>query len=168
MPIPKDPDALADLFASMWYPDPMSAAIATIESGPSELLASLVVRQAWKYAVRPGNASWIDEQIAHAQAAPTDHQSARLGFALERCRQKGVSDADLLDIVRSVQGSMIFHLCYLMQDPNFDEPELRDVSWGLFQVDDDEQPFGEQIVAMHEDVFAQDEELSGQGTHGDA
>ena len=155
MPIPKSLKPLTELLKRQGFRDPEAMANRIAEEGPTELLARLFVRQAWRYAVTPGDSSWIDEAIASTKRAPCAPYS-ELGRALQECRSRGVPDELLTDLARGVQAAMIFNISYLLEDANLDDPDLQDVAWGLFQVDDDERPLGAQIVAMHELVLAED------------
>lgn len=155
MPIPKKVKPLTELLASLEFPDPATAAQQFVDGSMGALLATLFVRQAWTRAVQPGDAVWIDSEIARAKQTP-DAPYAGLGLALERCRNKGVSDDDLIEMARCLQGAMIFQVCYLLEDPSFSEPALEDVNWGLFQINDNDRPFGQQIVAMHELVLGEE------------
>jgi len=40
---------------------------------------------------------------------------------------------------------MLFGLCFTLDDPDFPEEELRDLSWGLFQVDAEDKPIPPRI-----------------------
>jgi hypothetical protein len=115
----------------------------------------LFLRQAWKSVLSENDTSWIDEEIAMAERYPTGPY-AGTGTALKDCLAKGVERQGLVDIVRGAQAQLLFQLCYLLDDPNIEVPELVDMSWGLFQTDDDGNPVGSPIQSLHESVLETD------------
>ena len=155
MPIPKKVKPLTELLKRQGFSDPEAMAKRLADEGPTELLARLFVRQAWRYAATPGDSSWIDAEIDSTLRDPSAPYSG-LGRALQDCRSRGVSDEQLTSLARGIQAAMIFNISYLLEDASLDDPELEDVTWGLFQVDDNERPLGDQIVAMHELLLAED------------
>jgi hypothetical protein len=46
-------------------------------------------------------------------------------------------------------------MCYQLEDPSIEEPELNQVAWGLFEVDD-EGNAGRSIHGLHESVLETD------------
>jgi hypothetical protein len=50
----------------------------------------------------------------------------------------------------------LFNICYLLDDPNFAEQELEEFAWGLFEVDENDNPIGARIGSLHESVLATD------------
>jgi hypothetical protein len=115
----------------------------------------LFLRQAWRNIVPRDDVSWIGRAIEETARRPTAPYSS-VGAVLKRCRECGMSDQDLTDLARGLQAEMLFALCYLLDDPAFDEPELADFSWGLFEVDSDGKPRGARIGALHESVLETD------------
>jgi hypothetical protein len=99
--------------------------------------------------------AWIEGEIQRAQQYP-DQPYAGIGHALRRCIEKGVSPQDLTDIARGMQASLLFDLCYLLDDPAFTESELQDLAWGLFQVDSNGNPVPPGIGSLHESVLETD------------
>jgi hypothetical protein len=67
-----------------------------------------------------------------------------------------VSAEDLTEIVRSNQAELLFQFCYLLDDPAFQEEELSELAWGLFQVDGDGRPTPTRIQSLHESVLDTD------------
>lgn len=54
-----------------------------------------------------------------------------------------------------MQWRLLFRLCYLLDDPGLDEPELEHVAWRLFELDVDEQP-ARPMVCLYESVLGMD------------
>lgn len=156
MPLPTKLKPLTKLIQQLGYPEPEAFAQSVIDEGPHQLLAALFVHQAWKWHVVPdGDVTWIDREIASAAKRPNEPY-AGLGLALKRCREAGVEDKHLIEMARCHQAATIFRICYLLGDPGFDDPELEDVAWGLFQVDENDRPVGQALDALHELVLGSD------------
>ena len=122
-------------------------------SGEGAAPASLP-HQAWRSVVEPTDASWIDAQIKASRERPGE-PCAGAGPALERMLASGADRADIHEVVRAMQYDLLFSLCYLLDDPGSLEPELADLSWGLFRTDDDGEPT-ERIESLHESVLETD------------
>jgi hypothetical protein len=57
-------------------------------------------------------------------------------------------------MIRCAQAEMLFQMAYLVGSPDLsDDEELADISWGLFQVDEDGRPGGAEIAGLHESVL---------------
>jgi len=54
-----------------------------------------------------------------------------------------------------MQWELLFGLCYLLDDPGDVEDEVKDMAWGLFQVDEDGRPIAA-ISSLHESVLETD------------
>jgi hypothetical protein len=54
-----------------------------------------------------------------------------------------------------MQASFLFSLCYLLEDPSAEEPEVSEVVWGLFRTDFDGNVL-EPIGGLHESVLETD------------
>jgi len=122
--------------------------------GIPQLLRFLFLKHAWSKVIPDGDKTWIDREIIEAQAHP-DRPYAGLGLALARCRAVGVDPEDLTEIARCLQAEMIFRVAYLISGPLY-EPGMGWISWGLFEMNDDERPIGPQIGGLHEDVLQTD------------
>jgi hypothetical protein len=153
MPIPTSKDELTKVFTELGASSPESWAKSQVEEGIPQLLRFLFLKSAWKYVVTEGDSSWIEEQIKFARSWPQGPY-AGLGQALEKLRNQGVANEDLTAIARCLQAQMIFSLGYLLDaGPSEQTEEIQDVTWGLFQVDDDGHPFGPAISGLHESVL---------------
>ena len=58
-------------------------------------------------------------------------------------------------VVRVMQWRMLASLCYLLDDPGTLESDVEGVAWGLFQLDQDEQPVAA-MRGLHESVLEAD------------
>jgi hypothetical protein len=92
------------------------------------------------------------ESYAHDRTAPY----SGIGAALVECEEKGVSRQALTDLARGVQAELLFHLCYLLEDPGIEEPEFESFQWALFEIDEAGNPVGERIGGLHESVLETD------------
>ena len=152
MHIPDNLKELTALFAKYGAKAPECWARSQLDEGIPQLQRFLFLRQAWSQVVRNGDEQWIQSLIQNAERSPGEPVAA----AVQRCLEKGVSAQDLTDIVRGVQAEFLFGLCYLLDDPMFTEAELQNFSWGLFEVDEDGDPIGPRIFALHESVSETD------------
>lgn len=145
---------LTALFKRLGAPEPEEWASSQLNEGIPQLHRFLFLRQAWRHVVNEDDASWIDAWVEDANRRPDDPY-AGVGHALKRLRETGAADADILDIVRGVQAEFLFTICYLLGDPNIEEPEAQHINWGLFSTDDEGAPI-ESIDSLHEDVLGTD------------
>jgi hypothetical protein len=153
MPIPASKAELAKVFAELGAASPESWAESQINEGIPQLLRFLFLKSAWHYVTAEGDDSWIDEEIRLGRNRP-QAPFAGLGQTLEKLRGQGVADEDLTTIARCLQAQMIFSLGYLVDSgPSEQTEEIKDVTWGLFQVDDNGDPFGPAISCLHESVL---------------
>ena len=153
MPIPTSKDELTKIFTELRASSPELWARSQVEEGIPQLLRFLFLKNAWQCVVDEGDSSWIEEEIKFAQNRPQEPY-AGLGQALEKLRSQGVPNKDLTTIARCLQAQMIFSLAYLLDaGPSVQTEEIQDVTWGLFQVDDDGRPFGPAISGLHESVL---------------
>ena len=156
MPIPTSEGELTALFACLGASDPELWARSQVEEGIPQLMRYLFLKAAWKDVNRDGDTSWIAREISDATAHPATPY-AGLGLGLEHCVKQGVDPSVLNEMIRCAQARMIFRMSYLLDDPNCDDlEELEDVSWGLFQTDDDGRPTGPLIEGLHESVLELD------------
>jgi hypothetical protein len=155
MNIPNDIADLSALFESLGANDSKSWASSQIKEGIPQLQRFLFLRQAWSTILDEDNNKWIESKIQDTEQNPSGPY-AGVGSALKRALAKGVSPQDLTDIARGIQVQMLFQICYLLDDPGFSEPELQDFSWGLFEVDEDDNPIQPRIGGLHESVLETD------------
>jgi hypothetical protein len=152
--MPMDESALTELFEHLGAPDAAGWARSQAQEGIPQLARFLFLRQAWRSVVADGDTEWIGGQIENATSNPHGPFAAT-GLALQRLLETGADTLDLSDVVRGMQGELLFALCYLLSDPGVIEPAVEDVSWALVQLDADGQVLGE-IGALHESVLETD------------
>ena len=145
-------DELTELFSKLGANDPESWAASQINEGINQLGRFLFLRQAWKLVVDEHDTSWIDKEIRESERYPNAPCSG-IGIALKNLLADGADKQDITDVVRGMQYDLLFHLCYLLDYPGELEAEVKDISWGLMQLDEN----GE-IVAP---ITALDESLLG-------
>ena len=155
MRIPSDQTELTALFEKLGARDASDWARSQLKEGIPQLQRYLFLRQAWADVLGEADTTWIDGSIQLALRNPGE-PFAGLGLALERARSMGVSPRDLTEIARGVQVQLLFNLCYRLDDPMFEEEELEDFSWGLFQMDEHGNPVSPRIGGLHESVLETD------------
>lgn len=159
MEIPKDLNKLIELFRKLGAPNPEGWARSQHEEGINQLHRFLFLREAWKGVVSESDDSWIDANIEASKIRP-DVPFAGLGQAMGRMLEKNVDRKDIVDLVRAIQVLTISDMCYILDCPELDEPELEEHGWALAEVvmnDDFEiQYTGRTINALHESVLSLD------------
>ncbi|PTT93122.1 hypothetical protein DBR42_00630 [Pelomonas sp. HMWF004] len=155
MPSPRDFDELVKLFRLIGMRDPESWARSQATEGINQLHRALFLRQAWAAVVSDTDDSWMDIELGNAQEG-AEHPFAGIGLALERLLSSGADRRDLNDLVRGMQARLLSRLCYLLEDPSADEPELQTLGWCLVETDDDEEPTCKSIGGLHESVLDMD------------
>jgi hypothetical protein len=146
------PAELTELFRRLGARDPAAWARSQRQEGIPQLARFLFLRQAWKQLVGRDSPAWAEA----LRARPGPGGEATLA-ALDRMAALGVSDDDLTTVVRHMQRELLFSICYLLADPGELEPEVRDMAWGLFQLDAAGRP-GAEIALLHESVIETDPE----------
>ncbi|MEW6126850.1 MAG: hypothetical protein AB1757_07405 [Acidobacteriota bacterium] len=145
---------LTELFQKLGAPDPELWAASQIQEGINQLGRFLFLRQAWRQILDESDHTWIQSTIEESKRNPGAPYSGS-GPALERLLQNGADPQDLTDVVRGMQSDLLFRICYLLSDPQIIEPELQDIHFGLFQLDEDGR-IGEAIDGLHESVLHTD------------
>ena len=151
MPIPASKDDLTALFRQLGAPNPEQWAASQVDEGIPQLLRFLFLKGAWESIPNEGDTTWIEREIVDAAKYP-EQPYAGLGHALKRCRERGVADSDLTEIARCLRAQMLFSIGYLIDGPAYSHT-LEDVSWGLFQTDEEGKPIGPQVAGLHESVL---------------
>lgn len=149
---------LTEVFRALGARDPEQWARSQLQEGIPQLHRFLFLRQAWEQVVDENDDSWIDSFIEAARKNPEAPFSGQ-GLAIERMLALGVSRSDIVELVRNSQAEMIFSLCYLIEDPLFDEEvenRVGMVGWALVTTDDEFEPTGQTIGGLHESVLETD------------
>jgi hypothetical protein len=145
---------LTHLFKIAGATDPQSWAKSEIDEGIPQLARFVFLRQAWRLVVADSDVTWIDREVQHSEQKP-NVPGAGLGHALSRLLSAGANREDLTELARTVQWQLLHGLCYQLEAPSIEEPELNHVAWGLFEVDE-EGNAGRSIHGLHESVLETD------------
>ncbi len=155
MPLPTSEAELAALLRALGAPSPEQWARSQVAEGIPQLLRFLFLKHAWARVIHEGDTEWIETEIENSQAHPK-RPFAGLGAALARCKAKGASPEDLSEIARCLQAAMLFAVANIVDEPPYEPGPLEDLSWGLFQTNEEGRPFGPQIGGLHESVLQLD------------
>jgi len=145
---------LTELLTRLGATDPSAWARSEVEEDIPQLARFLFLRQAWTHVVADGDTTWIDAWRELASQSP-HAPCAGIGPAMERLLAAGARPEDIATVVRVMQYSTLFGLCYLLDDPGDVEPEVSEVAWALVEVDD-EGTVGRHIGALHESLLETD------------
>jgi hypothetical protein len=152
---PDDPKLtrLTEAFRKLGAEGAKYLARAQLKEGTPELAQLVFLRQAWTALLDPRDPSWINEVL---------ESGGRTAAALQRLLEKGIDRHDLTTVVRSLQSSVLFQLCYQLDDSGVADAfnrrfqdDWEPVAWALFQVDE----YGEPLVPfgnLHELVESED------------
>jgi hypothetical protein len=142
---------LTELFRKIGAQDPEGWARSQVREGIPQLARYLFLRQAWRRVVGPDDQNWIDKMRPKHPNQP----GGEFGPAIDRLLAAGARPEDLTTIVRVMQWALLSSLCYLLDDPGDLEPEVKDVAWQLFLLDEDDNPI-EPIDGLIESVLFTD------------
>jgi hypothetical protein len=148
---------LADLFRKLGAPHAETWAKSQIQEGIPQLARFLFLRQAWRKVASEEDTSWIGRWIERYESHPTEPFAGQ-GRALKQLRARGATDEEITDLVRAREAELLFSFCYLLEDPEINDSGADDVTWGLFQTDDDGNPLVPlmRIGGLHESVLETD------------
>jgi hypothetical protein len=146
-----DEKKLTALFEQLGASDAADWARAQAREGIPQLARFLFLRQAWRNVLRPSDTGWIDEALKLEPSGP----GGGIVRSLKNAEAAGVTREDLTEIVRVKQWELLFQFCYLLDDPQIEEADARGISWGLFQIGEDDLP-GRQINGLYESVLETD------------
>ena len=147
-------DELTSLFKRLGAREPESWAASEVEENIPQLARFLFLRQAWRRIVSEEDANW-PSTLAQIESVNSNAPYAGVGHALASLLEKGATQEELIDLVRGVQAQLLFDICYLLDDPMLEEPDVEDVWWGLFELDEHGQPL-RQVGGLHESVLDTD------------
>ncbi len=147
-------DRLTSLFEKLGARNPEEWARSQMTEGIPQLARFLFLRQAWRGVVSPSDPTWIDASLQGYKTNP-DAPYAPVGKAIETLQAKGATEQELTELVRGMQAELLFNLCCLVEGPGEVEEEVSDVAWGLFLLDDEDQPV-QSIEGLHESVLETD------------
>jgi hypothetical protein len=109
--IPNDVAELTKLFENFGERDAEALAMSQLQEGIPQLQRFLFLREAWRRITDDADTTWVDPDVANAEAYPNAPYAA-FGVALKRAVKSGVSRQDLTDIARGVKARLLFELCY--------------------------------------------------------
>lgn len=155
MSVPSEVERLTELLRRAGAPNPERWATSQIGEGVNQLHRFIFLRQAWRGVVSEGDRSWISKAVKAAEADP-DAPFTGVGLALSRLLNLGANQNDLVDVVRGMQAQLLFHICYLLDDPSIDECELSGIGWALVETDADLEPTARKMGGLHESVLETD------------
>ena len=127
---------LGELFRKLGAPMPEGWAHSQITEGFPQLARYLFLRQAWRLVVSPDDRGWISKMRPKDPSQP----GGEFGPALDRLLAVGARPEDLTTIVRIMQWWLLSGLCVLLEDPGNLEPEVADIAWQLFLLDENDNP----------------------------
>lgn len=154
MKLPRTEKELAELFRKLGARNPEEWASSQAREGIPQLQRYLWLREAWKRIVPDDNYEWMAAEIKRAETRPNDPYSG-VGLALKQCLERGAEKEALNEIVRGKQAEFLFSLCYMLEDPNLPEKEVKDICWGLFETDEEGNPIT-RVGMLHESVLETD------------
>jgi hypothetical protein len=155
VPSTDDFDDLVKKFRLLGVRDPEGWARSQVDECINQLHRALFLRQAWEFVVSEGDDGWMASEVAAAKDDPAGAY-AGIGQALRRLLDAGADRRDLADLVRGMQGRLLFDLCHLLEDPGAVEPTLDGLGWSLVETDEDFEPTAEAISGLHESVLEMD------------
>jgi hypothetical protein len=155
MGVPTSKEELIELFSEIGTDSPELWAKSQIEEGIPQFLRLLFLKNAWDSIPQEGDSRWIEQAISHSRRMPSAPYSG-LGEILSACREKGVPDNDLTHMARCLQAQMLFTISYLLEGPTSYPDSIENISWGLFETDEEGRPLGKQISGLHESVLELD------------
>jgi len=150
-----DLESLTDLFRKLGAPEPGLWARSQLNEGINQLHRYLFLREAWKRIVADSDDSWIDAEIENSERRPGVPYSG-IGNALKALLDSGADRRLISEVVRGKQAELLFSLCYLLEDPGLDEPEVSHVGWILVETDGKGDPTERPITGLHESVLETD------------
>jgi hypothetical protein len=121
-------------------------------------LAPLVLfHEIWKGALRKGDTGWLRATIEHFEnrknlsgiAAAMWPEEDDFLKALLAVRDSGVDLEHITTIARRAQEHLLHHVAYTLSDPYSDEELFKDVTWAVFETDEDDKPV-RQMNCLHE------------------
>lgn len=146
-------DELAGIFDELGAPDPQSWASSEINEGINQLGRYLFLKGAWDLVVDDEDTSWMELKI---QRTPPDGDGPFDGVAhaLQRLLAGGADKQDLNQLIRGMQGQLLFGLCYLLDDSGSVDGNTYQ-KWRLFEVEA-ESAAARPISGLHESVLETD------------
>jgi hypothetical protein len=148
-----DKAELTAVFTQLGAADPDEWAESEIAEGIPQLARFLFLKGCWDQIESDGDTQWIENTITNIPEGSSD-PFAGTAHALRRLLAAGAAPEDITEVVRGVQAELLSGICYQLDDS--DSVTGNDfVSWGLFELDENEQP-KRAIGGLHESVLETD------------
>lgn len=147
-------ESLTRLFKRLGASDPAGWARSQVEEGIRQLPRYVFLRQAWRLVIDENDHRWIAAEIRAAEQHP-DAPGAGIGHSIKRLLASGADRRDLTELVRGMQWTLLSGLCYMLEDPGDLEPEIENMTWGLYEHDRHGNP-KYPIDGLHESVLHTD------------
>ncbi len=150
-----DPDelqSLTEVFRRAGAIDPESWARSQLAENIPQLAIFSFAKALWNGIIREDEESWIKEEMEWSRAHPSD-PCAQMGPALEEMLAKNVSRRAIIDLVRVMQYSAIYHACMILDGARVEDVPITD--WLLHQIDEQGSPTAI-IQGLHEVLLGMD------------
>lgn len=144
---------LIQAFRSLDARDPEGWAESQINEGIPQLHRFAFLKSLWAKVAGSEDKYWVKSVAAKENDLPDEDACA----ALKRMKKLGVSDNDVLHVVRAARAEQVYFLAQVIDDSASALSGLgyigdeADVAWGLFTIDSDGKP-GQAIDSLHESV----------------
>ena len=143
------------LFEKVGVKRPEEWAESELAGDLGNLAAAAFLRQAWNEIPASGDAAWLGDWM---RAAKGFESAKGMVAACDRITAAGALPGDLVTVIRGALGQFLYRLCYLLDDNSIEDEELKEeVRWGLFELDEDDEP-SRPMGCVHELVFRVDPE----------
>lgn len=155
-----DPKALLKAFTRLGVDSPEDWVESQIEEGIPQLHRASFLVKAWSAIPDGRSSAWLDELVGMFERDPSGPYSGA-GKAIASLRAKGATDLELTNLVRAMQAELLFHVSYLLADPDFvpdqrfEDPLLKAARWVLVTLDEKDR-IGQPIDGLHESVLETD------------
>lgn len=134
---------LIEKFRAAGCPDPESWASSEINEGFAQFAGFIFLRELWKLVTPEGSREWLRDLDL-----PNDDGR---GGVKRRLKESSASIEDLTALVRAAQIKAVRGVAYLLDGYAPEGGLVEEVSWGLYELDEDFNPVRE-IDGLHESV----------------
>jgi hypothetical protein len=150
----KTKDELLDLCRRMDLPDAEALVRSELSENIPQVARHAFLKGAWAGVVPDGDLSWI-ENAERANPPGSNRPYAGVAEALRKLKKEGADVAAVAEIVRGMQAQLLFHISYLLADPDSVAGNDGTVGWALLEVSE-EGEVGRAIDGLHESVLSTD------------
>ena len=139
---------LIERFREAGCKDPEGWAGSEIREGIAQFARFIFLRELWKCAIPSGSREWL-----RTLELPNDDGK---GGVKRRLKESSASIDDLTALVRAAQVSVVRDVAYLLDGYAPNGGHVEEVSWGLYELDDDFAPKRD-MGGLHESVDDENE-----------